>query len=195
MSFVKTRLQSVKFRPLTEAKGWRDLESLFGARGASGGCWCMWWRLRRSEFLKGRGAPNKRALQRVVASGAPTGVLAYSDGVPVGWCAVAPREHYPVLQRSRVLAPIDDQAVWSVGCFFVARGWRRRGLTVQLLRAAVDFARKKGAEIVEGYPIEPRSSKAPDVFVFTGLASAFRRAGFKELARRSESRPIMRISL
>lgn len=182
---------STKIVPVTPGR-WNDLEALFGVKGACAGCWCMWWRLPRSEFAKRRGAGTKRALKKLVTDGDPPGLLAYHGGEPVGWCAVAPREEYPVLERSRVLKRVDEKLVWSVVCFFVARSHRRRGLTVRLLEAAVAYAAKKGARIVEGYPVEPRSGKTADVFAYTGLASAYRKARFKEVLRRSETRPIMR---
>jgi GNAT superfamily N-acetyltransferase len=152
----------------------------------------MWWKLRRSQYEKQKGAGNQRAFRRIVISGAPTGVLAYAGKQPVGWCAVAPREAYPVLDRSRVLRRVDDQPVWSVTCFYIPRPWRRSGLTTKLLEAAVQYARKQGAKIVEGYPQDPRSGEMPDAFAWTGFVSAFRKAGFKEVARRSPSRPVMR---
>ena len=119
------------------------------------------------------------------------GILAYADGQPVGWCAIGPSEAYPRLANSRTLKPVDARAVWSITCFFVARPFRRRGLTVELLKAAVEFARRGGARIVEGYPVEPHEEQS-DAFVYTGLASAFRKAGFKEVLRRSPTRPIVR---
>jgi len=154
----------------------------------------MAWRLSRSEFEKKKGAGNKRAFRSVVASRRPPGVIAYQGAEPIGWCAIAPRGDYPALARSRVLAPVDGEPVWSVSCLFVARPFRRRGVSAELLRAAVSLASKRGAKIVEGYPVEPKEKKkdVPDVFVWTGLASAFRRAGFVEVARRSATRPIMR---
>lgn len=188
-----TRAQPAKleFHPVTP-KRWRDLEKLFGERGACGGCWCMCWRLKRSQFEKQKGAGNKKALKKMVAAGEVPGLLAYAGREPVGWCSVAPREAFPVLENSRILKRVDDQPVWSASCFFVARPYRRQGLSVKLLRAAVAYAKKKGARMVEGYPVEPKKSPMPDVFAWTGLASAFRRAGFKEVLRRSPTRPIMR---
>jgi len=118
-------------------------------------------------------------------------VLAYHDGRPIGWCAIAPREEYVALARSRVLKPVDDSSVWSVSCFFVARPYRRRGVTTQLLRGAVSYAASRGARLVEGYPTAPRGG-LPDVFVWTGLPGSFEKAGFREVARRSPTRPIMR---
>jgi GNAT superfamily N-acetyltransferase len=185
--------QQVKlaFQPLTPAR-WRDLEQLFGARGACGGCWCMTWRQTRSEFDANKGEKNRRAFQKIVRSGAQPGVLAYDGDQPIGWCAIAPREQYVVLQRARTLKPIDDQPVWSVTCFFVTRPYRRRGISVQLLNAAVDFARRRGAEIVEGYPVVATTGKLPDAFAWTGLPETFLKAGFKEVARPAKTRPIMR---
>jgi GNAT superfamily N-acetyltransferase len=171
---------------------WRDVDVLFGPRGASAGCWCMWWRLPRSVWRRGKGAGNRRALRRLVESGARPGVLAYAGREPVGWCAVAPREEYPVLERSRILQPVDERPVWSITCLFVARSWRRRGVSTGLLKAAAAFARRRGARIVEGYPTDAGGKRAADAFVFTGLEPGFRRAGFVEVARRSRSRPIMR---
>lgn len=179
------------FHPLTPER-WEDLVALFGERGACGGCWCMWWRLKRSEFEERKGARNKRAMKRIVESGEVPGILAYADGEPVGWCAVAPRESYPVLQRSRTLKPIDDQPVWSITCFFVARSYRRRGVSGRLVKAAVTHARKRGARIIEGYPVEPKKGRMPDAFAWIGLPSMFREAGFVEALRRSPTRPIMR---
>ncbi len=180
-------------RPLTPDR-WHDFENLFGKNGACAGCWCMWWRSPRAQWLKQKGSGNKTAIRKIVKRGKAPGLLAYADGMPIGWCAVSPRENYPRLATARTLKPVDDQPVWSITCFFVARAFRRRGVTVELLKGAVDHARREGAKIVEGYPVEPKNDQ-PDVFVYTGLASAFRKAGFEEVARRSPSRPIMRCLL
>lgn len=189
-----TRTAAIRVVPATPDR-WDDLERLFGPRGACAGCWCMWWRLRRAEWSQGKGDGNRRALRALVRSGEPPGLIAYSGTEPVGWVAVAPREAYPGLDRSRTLKPVDGRRVWSVTCFFTAREHRRRGVTVKLLQAAAKHARERGAECLEGYPVEPRKDSVPDVWVFTGLAGAFRKAGFVEVARRSETRPIMRREL
>lgn len=152
----------------------------------------MWPRLTSARFAQGRGAGNKRALHRLVTNGARPGLIAYRGSAPAGWCAVAPRDEYDRLGRSRVMAPVDDQPVWSVVCFFVDRAARRTGVTTALLRAAIEHARKGGARIVEGYPIDPAGKPVADTFAWFGLLSAFRRAGFEEVARRSPTRPIMR---
>jgi GNAT superfamily N-acetyltransferase len=152
----------------------------------------MFWRLPRAEFEQRTGDSNRLALKAIVDSGDVPGLLAYSGGKPVGWVSLAPRPSFPVLGRSRILKPVDDRPVWSVVCFFTAKAYRRQGVTVRLLQAAADYALQHGAKILEGYPVEPRQDKAPDPFVYTGLASAFRQAGFEEVLRRSETRPIMR---
>lgn len=176
-------------------KRWPDLVRLFGERGACAGCWCMWWRLRRSEWEKNKGAGNRRKLRRLVSSGAQPGLIGYLEGEPVAWCAIAPRTEYPVLANSRVLRPVDDQPVWSITCMFIARPHRRRGLSAKMIAAAARHAARRGARLVEGYPAEARSGRLPDVFAFTGLPSAFAAAGFREVARRSPTRPIMRKTL
>jgi GNAT superfamily N-acetyltransferase len=178
-------------RPLTPAR-WADLERLFGTRGACGGCWCMTPRLSRVEYERGKGEGNRRALRALVDAGRVPGLLAYVDGEPAGWIAVEPRAAFAALGRSRILKPVDDRPVWSIVCFFVAREHRGRGLSVQLIEGAVDHARRHGARCVEAYPVEPRENPMPAVFAYTGLAAAFRRAGFVEVARRSPTRPIVR---
>jgi GNAT superfamily N-acetyltransferase len=185
---------TLEFHALT-ADRWPDLERLFGPRGACGGCWCMWFRLRRSQFIKQKGPSNKRAFKKIVCAGEVPGLLAYVGDEPIGWCAVAPREEFEVLGRSRVLKPVDDRPVWSAVCFFVAKGFRRQGVTTELLKAAAKHARKNGATILEGYPVEARKGVMPDAFAYSGLPGAFRKAGFVEVARRSATRPIMRLEL
>ena len=189
-----SRAPAFTFAPLTAAR-WRDVETLFGERGACGGCWCMAWRLPPGIWRAGKGAGNRAAFRRLVRRGPAPGVLAYHAGEPVGWCSFGPRASFPTLARSRVLAPVDERDVWSVSCFFVARPFRRRGLSAALLDAAATQAARLGARILEGYPQEPGAETMPDVFAWTGFASAFRRAGFVEAARRSRLRPIMRREL
>jgi GNAT superfamily N-acetyltransferase len=182
------------WHPLT-ADRWADFETLFGERGACGGCWCTFWRQPRSAFDENKGDGNRRLMLRLVSDGPPPGLLGYLGGEPVGWCAVAPREEYPALARSRILQPVDDKPVWSVSCLFVRKDRRRKGLSVQLLRAAVGHVKAQGGTVVEGYPVEPKKDDVPAAFAWTGLAAAFRAAGFREVARRSATRPIMRYEI
>ncbi len=191
-----TKPTTIDFCSVTPER-WPEFARLFGKRGACGGCWCMWWRLKRSEFERRKGDSNKRAMKRIIDNGRVPGILALADGEPIGWCSVAPRDEFPALERSRILKPVDDLPVWTIVCLFVASRYRNMGVSHQLLKAAVSYARNSGASIVEGYPFDltGRKSPLPGAFVWTGLVSAYRKAGFKEIARRSPTRPIMRCYL
>ncbi len=177
--------------PVTPER-WPDLEALFGPKGACAGCWCMYWRVTRKVYNAQQGDGNRQAIRAIIESGEIPGLLAYNGSETIGWISIEPRPAFPVLENSRILAPVDDQPVWSVVCFFVNRRYRRQGVTVGLLKAAVEYAASHGARIIEGYPVIPKHEKAPPVFIYTGTASAFQQAGFVEVARRSETRPIMR---
>ncbi|MGK7296162.1 MAG: GNAT family N-acetyltransferase [Candidatus Wenzhouxiangella sp. M2_3B_020] len=182
-------------RPLTPER-WDDFEQLFGERGACGGCWCMLWRLAPKSFEAGKGPGNRAAMKQLVEAGMVPGLLAYRNREAVGWCAVAPRADYPALARSRILKPVDDEPCWSVSCLFVARPFRRQRVSVALLRAAVDHVASRGGRILEAYPVEPRSdAPVPAAFAWTGLAGAYLAAGFQEVARRSPTRPIVRVRM
>lgn len=179
------------FFPVTNER-WKDFEKLFGEKGACAGCWCMYWRLKQSVLDAQKGNGNKRAMKKNIDSGNIPGILAYAEGEPVGWCSVAPRKDFSRLDNSRILKPIDEKSVWSVVCFFIHKDYRKKGLSIALLNAAKKFVKSSGGKILEGYPVEPKKDKMPDAFAWTGLSAAFQSAGFKEIARRSETRPIMR---
>jgi len=183
--------RKLTFHPVTRER-WPDLEQLFGERGACGGCWCMVWRLPRPEWEHGKKRNNRIALKTIVEDDRQPGVLAYAGDEPIGWCAVAPRAEYVGLQRSRVLAPVDNQRVWSISCLFVAKPFRRQGVSVRLIKEAVKFAGSRGAAMVEAYPVIPYTEKMPAAFGWTGVLSAFLKAGFREVLRRSKNRPILR---
>jgi GNAT superfamily N-acetyltransferase len=154
----------------------------------------MFWKLRGKAFDENTGEPTRQMQKSIVDSGTIPGLLAFKGDVPVGWIAVEPRQAYPKLAHSRILKSVDDAVVWSVTCFFVAKQARRQGVTVELLKAAVDYVREQGGQIVEGYPVDAKK-EMPAPFVYTGTAAAFQKAGFREVARRSETRPIMRYSI
>jgi hypothetical protein len=182
------------FSPLTPLL-FSDFEILFGPRGACAGCWCMFYKLPHKDFHLLSGDGTHQMQKSLLEQGVIPGILAYAGQQPVGWIAVEPRSAYPRLARSRVLKPVDQAEVWSVTCFFTARSHRRQGLTVELLREAVRYVASQGGKIVEGYPVDPCGKATPDVFVYTGLPSAFIKAGFSEVARFSPTRPIFRCVL
>ena len=183
----------LSFHPLTQ-KLWRDFEMLFGENGACGGCWCMNWKLRGKAYDENKGEGNRQLQKSIVDSKIVPGLLAYSEGYPIGWVAIEPRSQYPKLAHSRVLAPIDNKEVWSLTCLFVEKKHRRKGMAVALIQAAAEYAASRGARIVEGYPIDSQGEASP-VFIFTGTASAFKQAGFKEVSRAAPTRPIFRLTI
>jgi GNAT superfamily N-acetyltransferase len=157
----------------------------------------MRWRLPRAQFENQRGEANKNALRLGIRSGQVFGIIGYLHGQPVSWCSVGPRETFCGLSVSDLLAEVDEHPVWSVACLFISKRYRNKGLCLQLLNAAVDYAAQCGAEIVEGYPIRPKESdiRIPVAATWTGLESVFAAAGFVEAARRVEMRPIMRFHI
>lgn len=175
-------------RPAT----WNDFSAVMGEKGGCGGCWCMLWRLSKKEMDAGMGETNRLAMKRLFESGCVPGLVAFHENEPVGWIQIDKRDCFPRLESSRVLKPVDDKVVWSVSCFLVDKKFRRKGLSVRLLEAACTWAQEQGASIVEGYPIDTPKQKYPPVYAWTGFVGAYREVGFVEVARRSETRPIMR---
>ena len=175
-----------EFHPLSPER-WPDLVKLFEHHGNPGYCWCMTWRATSAEYKQLDAAGRKRALHSRVRAQIPIGLLAYRDDDPVGWCSIAPRETYARLEKSTTLKRVDDQPTWSVVCFFVRRDMRGQGLALQLLQAAVEYAAAQGAQIVEGYPVEPGQS-----YQFMGSPAIFKAADFREVARAENDRPIVR---
>jgi len=151
----------------------------------------MWWKQTGSEFKASKGESNRRLIQMYVKTNKIPGILLYDGKTPIGWCAVEPRSHYSRLDRSRILKPVDEHPVWSITCFFIEKTRRKQGVMSRLIDAAIEYVRSQDGDIVEAYPIDPLKRTA-DAFIYTGIASTFRQAGFEEVARRSDTRPIMR---
>ena len=177
-------------RPLTPDL-WPALQDLFGEHGACNGCWCMYWRI-GSAYHKRRRAQNKAAFRELVKRGPPPGLLAFDGELPVGWCQLTPRDAVPWLDRTWRLARVDDVPVWSLSCFYVRKGYRKRGVTSVLIAAAVNVAKRAGAPALEAYPLDARLTPSASG---TGYASTFARAGFRTVARHVPPRPIMRHDL
>jgi GNAT superfamily N-acetyltransferase len=178
------------------AETWDDFERVLGANGGARGCWCMHWRLSIAEWMAGKGDGNKRAMRRLASHERAPGVLLYKGDEPVAWCALGPRSSFPRMERSPILVSIDDEPVCAITCIYVERRHRGAGLLAAVLDAVCEYAAGLGHSIVEGYPVEPRPGRrAGSDTAMTGIASAFRAAGFTEVARRKADRPIMRRSL
>jgi GNAT superfamily N-acetyltransferase len=172
---------------------WPALEDLFGPTGASNGCWCMYWRI-GPAYRKAPRERNKAALRRLTRRGPPPGLLAFDGDLAVGWCQLTPRGALPWLDGARHTGRVDGLPVWSLSCFFVRRGHRRRGVTSVLIASALRAAKEAGAVALEAYPVDTGAPKATSN-IFTGTASAFRRAGFETVAARTPARPVMRHDL
>jgi len=176
--------ERIEFAAVT-AERWPDLVQLFEARGGPHHCFCTAWR-RLPSGSDRRDSDVKRAtLERTVQAGTPVGLLVYLDGEPAGWCSVAPRETFRDLGGNEYG---DGTSVWSVVCFFVPRARRGQGLAAQLLGAACDEALAAGADVIEGYPVDPDSPS----YRFMGVRSMFLDAGFEETGMAGSRRHVMR---
>lgn len=189
---------TITVRPLTPAR-WPDLEAVFEARGCSmaRGCWCMYYRESgKTEVPPGETAASARKarLKALAAGDPPPGVLAYRGRTPVGWLSFGPREGFARLARSPVMKPVDAQPVWSVVCFVVPPAHRHQGVATALLQGAIAYAAKKGARLLEAYPVDKRERGADD-WLWFGARSMYDKAGFTEVARRRPERPVVRLAI
>ncbi len=182
----------VTVEPLTK-KNWNHFVQLFGNKGACGNCWCMYYRLKKTEFQEGKSDDgNKNAIKKIVWDGKPAGILGFYDGQPIGWCAFAPREDFIKLDKSRVHKRIDKESVWSIPCFFIDKNFRRLGISLELLKGVIRYAKEHGIKILEAYPAIPTTKKLPDSFLWIGLYKTFEKAGFKIVDQTSKNRPMVR---
>jgi GNAT superfamily N-acetyltransferase len=188
--------------PANEAS-WEDLQTVFGTRGQAARCQCQRYKLRRRESFHSFPVEERAfRLRRQTDCGHPesdttSGLVAYLDGEPVGWCAVEPRSEYEGLVRNnrvpwegRAEDKADD-SVWAVTCLLARAGFRRRGISRALARAAVDFARERGARAIEGYPITTKNVITEELHV--GTEGVFAAAGFTVVSRPTLRRIVMRI--
>jgi GNAT superfamily N-acetyltransferase len=185
-------LDELTYEPLSK-NNWLKFVRLFGARGACGNCWCMYYRLSKTEFIEGKADNgNMDRMKELVWENKPTGMLALYEGEAIAWCALAPREDFSKLSRSRVHKPIDDKPVWSIPCFFIHKDFRMMGVSVAMLKGVIRYAQKEGIEILEAYPTIPTAGKLPDSFAWIGLYSSFEKAGFTIADQTSKNRPMVR---
>lgn len=193
----------LKILPLTIER-WQDLESLFAGRGCSEArrCWCMYYRMTGSEW-NALGAELRQTthdrLQALTTEERPPGLIAYvmdesGHRTPVGWVSLAPRNEFRRLERSRVMKAVDELPVWSIICFVVPSEFRGQGVAHELLRGAILFAGEQGAKALEAYPVD-RATRSKAQASWFGSATMYAAAGFKEVARHREDRPVMRLSL
>jgi len=187
-------IDNITIRPLNPQL-WTDFEQVFGPGGAYGWCWCMWWRSTRKAFSERQGDGNRAAMKSLVDGGRRTGLLAYQNGLPCGWCSISPREEFESLGRSRVLKPVDDQKVWSLVCFYIPLQFRKRHLSEILVKGAIEYVKLQGGTIIEAYPAVMKKDRLPPVSSFMGIPSVLEEIGFKVIDYPSPSRLIMRYSI
>jgi predicted GNAT family acetyltransferase len=173
-----------------DAETWGDFEALFESPGAPKFCWCMVWRAAGEERHNRDSMSRKSFMKRRVMDGIPVGIIGYLEGQPVAWCSITPRATYRPLGGIEE-ADDDPQKVWSLVCFYVPRCLRGRGIARRMLSAAVDHARRKGAKVVEAYPVDPDSPS----YRFMGYVSLFSEEGFREVSRAGTRRHVMRRKL
>jgi GNAT superfamily N-acetyltransferase len=191
--------------PANEAS-WEDIQTVFGTRGDPPRCQCQRFKMQPGESWRSVGREELGFRLRMQTdcghpeSRTTCGLVAYLDGEPVGWCAVEPRSNHPrLLLKTRVpwegrTEDKADDTVWAVTCFVTRTGFRRRGVSYALARAAVDFARERGARAVEGYPM--LTTPGQDIAwgeLHVGSRSAFEAAGFDEVSHPTPRRVVMRI--
>jgi GNAT superfamily N-acetyltransferase len=173
---VDTRIEVVR----ATADRWADVMSILDVTGEHG-CLCQPWR-GKDDVAKAEGLDRPQRLRRQMESSAPApGFLAYIDGEAVGWVGVAVRTEAPRLMHSRTIPLVDEQPVWSIGCFRIRTGFRRQGVATALLASVVDAARDAGAPGVEAYPIDPGGRRVEVGAGYVGIASMFDAAGFRRI--------------
>ena len=148
----------------------------------------MYWRM-GDGYRKRPPKTNKAAFIDLVTNGPPPGLLAFDGDLAVGWCQLTPRDALPWLDRAWRLKRVDDVPVWSISCFYIRKGYRKKGVTAALIEAALDGAKRAGAPALEAYPLDADLTPSTSS---TGYVSTFKRAGFKIVARHVPPRPIMR---
>lgn len=185
-----TETGALRCVPLTPER-FPDMESVFGDRGVARRCFCMYWRRPKGGF--GDDRDNRDRFADIASEGPPPGLVGYIDRRPVGWVQVGPRSDFPTLGRSRLLKPVDEVEPWTINCFVVKVGERRRGIGRGLLESAIAYAKERGADVVEAYPVDGTRESVVDYF--TGTLGMFDEHGFVEMIRRNDTRPIVRLRL
>jgi GNAT superfamily N-acetyltransferase len=191
-------IRKISVRELRKSD-WPSVVKLFGERGACGGCWCMHWRVPHGGKMweAAVGKPNRRAFKKLIESGQAKGILAFDDKEPVGWCSFGKRLDFPRTETVKAYRRDDIGDVWSINCFYLAKGYRGIGLAHQMAEAALRAIRRRRGKLIEAYPttLTLKGERLPATFSYTGPEAVFRRLGFKEIQRLAPTRPLYRLKL
>jgi predicted GNAT family acetyltransferase len=183
----KVSSSALEFRPVTAANV-AEFEAFFTTPGAPKWCWCMVWRRTSAEAKQKAPADRKRMMMERIAAGTPVGLLACDGDTPVAWVSVAPRDTYRNLGGPEAR---PGEVVWSIACFYVPRKLRGEGMVHRLIAGAVAHAKKRGATIVEAYPVPP---DAPS-YRFMGFVPTFEKEGFTDTGMAGTRRHVMRLKV
>jgi predicted GNAT family acetyltransferase len=173
-------------KPLTSDL-WPAFEELFGSHGACNGCWCMYWRI-GSDYHKRSREYNKQEFQSIVQKGPPPGLVAFENNIAVGWCQLTTKRSLAWLEKNYGYDDTNSKNVWCISCFYIKRGYRKKGVTSTLIENAIEFVKLSKGKLIEAYPIDSASS-------FTGFPSTFQKAGFKVVTHGKYKRIVMRLIL
>jgi len=173
------------YKPIDKSN-WYDLEKLFESKGGPHNCWCMVWRNMNEEANRANKTNKKNSLKNYIDSEKSVGLLCYNNSEAIAWCSIAPRESYRELSGDNSLTK-----VWSLVCFFIKREYRKQGITEELIKQALQFAKENGAEYVEAYPVDPESPS----YRFMGFKPMFDKQNFEFKHKAGERRYVMTIRL
>jgi len=178
-------MNNLQFIPVNRSN-WPDLEKLFENRGGPHNCWCMVWRNMNEGTDRANKTDKKESLKAYVYNEFPVGLLCYENSQPIAWCSIAPRESYRELSGDNLLTN-----VWSLVCFFVKKEYRQRGITEELIKQAIMYAKRNGAKYVEAYPVDPESPS----YRFMGFKPVFDKLGFDIKHKAGQRRYVMTIAI
>ena len=178
-------MTELRFMPVDKTN-WTDLEKLFESKGGPHNCWCMVWRNMNEGTDRTNKIDKKASLENYVMNETPIGLLCYHNSDVIAWCSIAPRERYRELSGDNSLTN-----VWSLVCFFIKRAYRKKGITEELIKQAIHYAKANGAKYVEAYPVEPDSPS----YRFMGFKPIFDKLGFEFKHKAGQRRYVMTISI
>jgi GNAT superfamily N-acetyltransferase len=170
---------------------WPEYHDLFDTKGPAGHCFCMYWKI-GPVYRKRDGKENEESFRQEVKAGRASGLLLLEGEKALGWCRVGPRTSMPWLDKTAFSKRFDDAETWAIPCFYVRIGYRRQGISKELIKGAIDYARQNGAKILEAFPLDGDKSASTS---FTGYHTAFLALGFVEVKRNKPTIPYLRLNL
>ena len=172
-------VENVVVRPATAGR-FHDVAAVLGC-DPTAPCCCQYWRMSSGDYSRSSLDSRRTLLEAQTHGTPPPGMLAYVDGEPAGWCGFGVRQNMGRLIRSRTIPAVDDLPVWSIVCFTVRVGYRRRGLARMLLEGLVPYALEHGAPALEAYPVDTSGARIHGTAAYVGTMGMFEDAGFRRV--------------